>query len=658
MKLARGASVALLVGSFAAEAGARPAAGGSAAPSSARPSTPSARPNSSSNSKGNTIDSKPVAIVPLTTVHTTSYDVRVHLDADGTATFEHALAIRVSGGALHSLDLKANDRSVLPSGEPKVESEDGRLVGVNLAVSDDGAIHLVALEEKGWKHGAYSVRFAMKGDLVKAGAIKREGALYHLSWASPMLGEGVDGMRVVFDLPAAPTEPRPVGMGDLSASGAGPDGTSPSNALAPSSDSTLSTLLSTVRRSASRDELEVVRPHVGRGEAAMWEARIDPRALPAIRSPELAPRPLVTSDRPAPNSPFFPAMVASVAALFALGLSLLKERSVSPRSLSAPLLPLPRALRVVTTTLASGAGAYALVDGRALLGAVAIAIACAALARRFRADSRAEGRGPGQWLALRPREAFAPAEPGILGFSSWRGRIAFVLLSALVPAAVWAASSVDGRVPGTLGLFAALVPAAFAAGGRTRLDRAKKTLGRAYVRLVRSLRSVTAAATGPAMSGTGRGARVVPWVRLAASPSGTDMAIDEIRLRILPPHPIPGLVALEMGTAGESLEILVRVRDDSPAAMRLTTCAQLPLVSEATQRTLPGRTADERVLVLEPRLPGLGAACALAQALGIALLDRRASDSEPRPGPSRAKGLAGLGYAGPERRGTLVQAAA
>ena len=38
--------------------------------------------------------------------------------------------------------------------------------------------------------------------------------------------------------------------------------------------------LSTLRREPARDVLELVRPHVGRGESVAWTVRIDPRALP------------------------------------------------------------------------------------------------------------------------------------------------------------------------------------------------------------------------------------------------------------------------------------------------------------------------------------------------------------------------------------------
>jgi len=102
-------------------------------------------------------------------------------------------------------------------------------------------------------------------DLVALKLLVRDGAMWRLSWVAPPSPEGHDGARVVFEMPAAPTEPRLA---------------SPEQAA---------TTLATLRREPDKDELELVRAHVPRGEAVTWSARVDPKAFPRVVSPELRP---------------------------------------------------------------------------------------------------------------------------------------------------------------------------------------------------------------------------------------------------------------------------------------------------------------------------------------------------------------------------------
>ena len=170
-------------------------------------------------------------------------------------------------------------------------------------------------------------------DLVAAKMLVRDGAMWRLAWTAPTSPEGHDGARVVFEVPSAPTEPRLA---------------SPEQAA---------TTLATLRREPDKDELELVRAHIPRGEAVVWSARVDPKAFPRVVSPELRPPVAsVTAAAPVPNH--VPAvLVACVLAIlagalaFALGA---KQRFVARACASAsvrprPLIPLrlgPRAVRV------------------------------------------------------------------------------------------------------------------------------------------------------------------------------------------------------------------------------------------------------------------------------------------------------------------------
>ena len=594
---------------------------------------------------------KPVAaakdatpIVPMTIVHPSSYDVRVRVAPDASAVIEHTLALRISGGALRAFELKADAQGAVAAAEPIVEGEGGKPVpGATMTIKDDGTIRLEPIDEgekqKGWKRGAYTIKLALKTDLLKTGALRKDGVFYRVAWTSPMLGEGVDGMRVVFDLPAAPTEPRAVAAGSVA-----PGGTTD----APS----LSTEGQVLRRSASRDELEMVRPHVGRNERVSWEVRVDPRALPTARA--ILEGPVATTgsgasaDRSAPPAPTPPYALAAGAAFFALLLALAKRALCRDGDTDVPALgarwdgPLATAARLVAASFASFMGALALVDGSIVSGTSVVMIAAVILARVSEREAKEpRASGPSEWLALRPSEVFAPTRgpAAFMRLDTTRGVFTASVTLAIVVALTWGAGTIDPRVPESLAVFGVLVPALWLGGAFAPRAERLGALGRAYQRLARLAKK--------------RGLKIVPWGRISA---GTSRA-HEVRLRAFLKHPIPGLVALELGTAGESFEVLLRVRDESPAERKLAACADTlaartgaAAIAPRSLRTVPGRKTDERVLALEPLSASRNAAADVLLALGALLVDRRA--------PPVAEDEPAAIYAGPERRGAAVVAAA
>jgi hypothetical protein len=150
------------------------------------------------------VEAKPAPIIPATLAHPTSYDVRVRVETDGTATAEHALAIRVTSGFLRALDLKTTDRGATAAGPASITSDDGRTMIASLAIREDGAVRVEPVDDKGLKRGNYTFRFSVRTDLTKTNALRREGVLYRISWASPPLGDGVDGKRVDTRVPSDP----------------------------------------------------------------------------------------------------------------------------------------------------------------------------------------------------------------------------------------------------------------------------------------------------------------------------------------------------------------------------------------------------------------------------------------------------------------------
>ncbi len=105
-------------------------------------------------------------------------------------------------------------------------------------------------------------------DLVAARALTRDGATWRLSWSSPVATDGFDAAKTVFELPAAPDAPVAI----VADTGAVDDAA-----------------VSSLQRDPGSDVLELVRPHVGRGEAPVWTLRVDPRALRLVVDPVLRP---------------------------------------------------------------------------------------------------------------------------------------------------------------------------------------------------------------------------------------------------------------------------------------------------------------------------------------------------------------------------------
>jgi hypothetical protein len=114
----------------------------------------------------------------------------------------------------------------------------------------------------------------------------------------------------------------------------------------------------------------------------------------------------------------------------------------------------------------------------------------------------------------------------------------------------------------------------------------------------------------------------VLWGRVA----GARGAADELRVLVMPRGPLPGLVGIELGLAWSATpvgwtgtpEVLVRVRDASPAAVSLSRV--IPQV-----RLLPGRRPDERVARLVPRTTARSCAVELMRTVAQRLTERRAT---------------------------------
>jgi hypothetical protein len=533
--------------------------------------------------------------------HEVGDDVVVRVDPNGVASVQHALRWHVVRGPLRSIDLVNVEPGASVEPNVVVTTEEGRELAAHAGVRDDGAdgrrartVRVTTDDPHAFMHGTFSFAVHLRVDLAAARALARDGAMWRLAWSSPVASDGFDAARTVFDLPAAPDEPRPV----VADTGAVDDGA-----------------VSTLRREAGRDVLELVRPHVARGETVRWTVRVDPRALPQVADPRLRP----AEEASAPPEPDRVREVSLAAALAGLAVAFGAIVAQKTRAFAAVcaahrcrprgLLPLPDGARAAVAGVAWAAAVGLQIYGERTAGALLVALATIAAALRA-PDVRPAARGPGRWLALRPDDAFAaePRRGHWLDIGAPEGRRTAAMGVAAAVGVALVARRFDPLACWLVALDTAALLPLLVTGRRSQLppDAARSAapwLARAYRRL-RAIDSV----------------RVAPWARVALDGSAT----DELRLLILPRAAMPGVVGVEIGLAWSSTpvgwtaapEVLVRVLDASAAAVKIG-----PIVAPA--RAVPGRRPDERVVRLVPRRPTCGAAVALARALAGELTERR-----------------------------------
>jgi hypothetical protein len=532
--------------------------------------------------------------------HQTADDVTVRIDAAGGADVTHAIRWHVVRGPLKVIDVVHVDPAATLEPDVPIVAEDGRSLLAHAARRDDRTVRITIDEPRALMRGNFTFDVRWHVDLVAARELARDGATWRLAWSSPVATDGFDGAHTFLDFPAAPDPPQPI----VADTGAVDDGA-----------------VATLHREAGRDQLDLVRPHVARGESPVWTVRVDPRALPDVKDARLRPPPDTTL--PAEPDRVREASVVVGLAALALFFALCVGRKArvfagacaARGATSWALLPLPDAVRAALAGVALACGVALELSGRPTPGAACVALAT--LAAALRAPSfRPTARGPGRWLALRPEEAFAAAP------SSWAADTLAVLLTlASVTVVAVVLRRFDPEAPWLVALDASALVPLFVTGRPSQLPPdGARTAAPWLERVYRALRA-------PEL-------RVRPWARVPLEGSTP----DELRLLVLPRAAVPGLLGIELGLAWSATpvgwsgapELLARVVEGSPAAARLA--RELPAA-----RLLPGRRPDERVARLLPSAATRGAAAALARALNEAFTDRRAA-SPPAP------------WAAPERR--------
>jgi hypothetical protein len=532
----------------------------------------------------------------------------VVVDPSGVASVQDELRWRVARGQLGPIDLRNVDPSAVVEPEVAITADDGRKLGAHAVRRDDGTVRITLDDPRALMRGNFAVELRWRVDLIATRAISRDGATWRLAWSAPTAADGFDNARTTFDLPAAASEPRPIAAD----TGAVDDGA-----------------VATLRRGPERDILELVRPHVARGESATYTLRVDPRALLQAVDPRVRPpsnvSPAAEPDRVGEAS--LGIALAALAVAFALLVGhkgrAFAAACAARRGRARGLVPLPNGVRAALAGVALAAAVGLEVAGETTAAAACISLAT--LAAALRAPSTVPAaRGPGRWLELRPEQAFAPDRgPGHwLDIGSAVGRVTAIVAGALVAAAAVIAQRFDAEGASFVVVDAAALVPLLVTGCASQLppDGARSAapwLAQAF----RRMRAVP-------------GLRVAPWARVA--PDG--IAADELRLLVVPKVAMPGVLGLEVGLAWSSTpvcpaatpEVLVRVIEGSPAAAKLA--REVPRA-----RTMPGRRPDERVVRLLPRAPTRSSTIALVRALGEALTDRRASEAPLAPSLRRRR---------------------
>jgi hypothetical protein len=575
-------------------------------------------------------------------MHVANDDVRVSVEASGRARVEHRVTLKISGGPLRAFDIMGVDGDAVPMPDGYVvPTRDGSLgtlgaaipIAVDLvppvpAQRDRAAqppkLHVRFEHERGLGRGVYVVVARYATDLTGRGLIVRDGSLMRIRWTGAAWDDGLESAHATFELPAAPTEPRPI------------DPAAPSEA-------DLDTpapvpFLSSVRRSTERDEIELVRPYAPKGEPIVWTLLADSRAFSGARNTEPLPIEENSSAVGLTSHARRTLVLAAAASLFVLYaiMVFLKFRESAKRARGAgtnarPLLPAPLLLRAPLAALALVAGiALEWTLKSATPGAALVALATALSVHRSPPWKRSASlRKPGRWLPISEEEALAkPPRPTRAPFDVSTRFGKALLLSTLMALAggVWLVGQSSTYYAYLLALDATPLLAIFCTGRLRELPPDPVVAPAGVLRNVaKHLRRLVPIHDRGAGAPPATEVRLVPRIHV---PDG-EVDADELRLCVVPRPSLTGFVAIEIGVvyvpgSGGALalpEVLLRVQAGTDCERA---CSRLARHGHIAR----GRRPNETVIRFTPRLPTARMTAQIAATLAAVVLD-----------PARAKSL-------------------
>jgi hypothetical protein len=549
----------------------------------------------------------------------TAHAATVDVERNGTATVTQELGVRLRGGPLAELPVAGVDSDAEPLPDATVICTDDKKFGtvpLSVAREPDGSLKLTVERERGLRTGSYVFRFSYRTQLAKRDLIRRVGSHVELRWVGPRFDDGLDSARVTFRIPEANVAPMLPSPGS-------------SGAAVNELDELGGVFVGNLRRAPGKDELEILRPHVARGEPALWRVWVADSAFDAFTAVAAPQSPTLLASHELGESPRerLGWLIGAVVAGLAFGsLVFAKWRgfqaAAALRNAEArALLPLAPGLRAALSGVLLGLAVIA--GGRwdepTWVGLLLLGVmACATL---FATPGRAAPRGPGQWLPLSEADAFArqatPLPGRLLDGSTLVGGLVFAALVVGVVVLHFLERRHSPYRAVELLLGATVLLPVFLTGRAQELPAVPGGDPRRMLqRVLTGLRR--------------RGVRAVPLARL---PQGSRNA-DELRLLLQPRGALTGLMAVEVGTdhalglGGVVAEpyVLLRVREGSP-------CAQALPAQTSFQR---GRKAEERVAVLRPKLPTVAETLALVAELLEVLTQRPAAPAPPISASSSA----------------------
>lgn len=557
--------------------------------------------------------------------HVEADDVRVSIDKGGDARVEHKITLKIAGGPLRSLDLRGVDPDAVPEPDgfvvPQKEAARGSLSSAQAVAAErmppdvkpqaDGtpappAIRLRFDPDRGLGRGVYVISVRYTTHLAQR--IVVNGPFARLAWRGLAWDDGFDSARVTFELPAAPTEPR----ADEAEPAAGDGQRAP-------------LVLSTVRRGANKDQLELLRPYAPKGDAITWSIRADARAFQTA-TPPAPPKPAgvralidgALGDAGRRAILFFAALSLFVlyASLVALKSGEVTRLARAGGAVVRPVAALPVWARALLAGAAMVAGVFIeLVLMRATVGALFVLAAVLLAAHRSPRPARSGLRGPGRWLPI--AEAVALRDPprlrgAYLDVSTRAGKLFFVTAMGLV---LTAAAVLHETSPFRAQLVVFDAVAILAIFGTGRLAELPPDPATAPVRLLRDVaRRVKKRFPADRL-------RVVGRIRVPDKSADP----DELRLVFAPRSAPPGLTAIEVGVVFVSgtggyvglPEVILRTTAGSPCDEALAKLSRYG-------RSARGRKKDERAVVISPRLPTARMTADIVVRLLSALPDARA----------------------------------
>ncbi len=519
-----------------------------------------------------------------------SQAVTVELDRQGKAQVTHELLINVRGGPLESYTLSGVDSDAEPLPDAKaIDTHSGDTTGIPLLATrlEGGSLKLSVTEGSGLSRGSYLFRFAYRTDLLGRGLLRPQIGHAELSWSGPRLSDGVDSAKAIFRFPRA--EPAPsLPSQDLERAALGLD------------PQLAGVFMSNLVRGQRNDEIEVVRLHIAGREAPLYKLWT---SLDSFN--EFAPVPTTAAINPSKPAhserlPLFLALLAGIASMLLVTLTYWHstERAQKLGVKLKPVVALPLPARVLLIGFLLGASSWCALSLQLPWLPLFGTLLASALTLHQAASPAPPLRGPGEWKPL----TFSALQA--LCYTPNNRRLVSLKYQLSYAVLVLASGVGIGVLPIGLAerLLLGLIWLCFALGLGVSLGRAPRTPEQA----------------------TRIGAReMIRYAKALSKQKGVEVRVlgrfplgsltpDEVRLRALPSRAKTGLTGVELGSilgAGETPQpyLLVRVLDGS-------------LAYRALPRNLiwvRGRTPEERVAVVSPRVPVRG----ITRRLLLELLD-------------------------------------